>query len=274
MTAIPAAAAAAIPAAAAAATPITKYELYIYLSDTPHLDQDQDQDHEWRDKYKAKVKQHNDKIINGYQQQQTPDSGFDLFMPVHGDHYGYGNDILMTNTKPNPQSADSGEIGGGGIDGARGLNLGVRCCLRENMIQTISVPMLSDTASTTSSSAESASADPCIITHTIAQIPRGFYLYPRSSISKTRMRLANSVGIIDAGYRGDVIAAVDTIGVFGSTDIWTIWKETLSPIRKYDRYFQLCSPDLSPFIVHIVDTESELGSPTERGAGGFGSTGV
>jgi len=88
------------------------------------------------------------------------------------------------------------------------------------------------------------------------------------------MRLANSVGIIDAGYRGDVIAAVDTIGVFGSTDIWTIWKETLSPIRKYDRYFQLCSPDLSPFIVHIVDTESELGSPTERGAGGFGSTGV
>jgi hypothetical protein len=63
--------------------------------------------------------------------------------------------------------------------------------------------------------------------------PCGFYLYPRSSISKTRMRLANSLGIIDAGYRGDLIAAVDTIGVFGSTDIWHIWKETLSPIKKY-----------------------------------------
>jgi dUTP pyrophosphatase len=105
-------------------------------------------------------------------------------------------------------------------------------------------------------------------------VPAGFYLYPRSSISKTRMRLANSVGIIDAGYRGDIIAAVDTIGLFGSNDIWHVWKETLSPIQKYDRYFQLCAPDLSPFLVHIVDTEAELGAPTTRGTGGFGSTGV
>jgi dUTPase len=104
--------------------------------------------------------------------------------------------------------------------------------------------------------------------------PCGFYLYPRSSISKTRMRLANSVGIIDAGYRGDLIAAVDTIGLFGSSDIWHIWKETLSPIKKYDRYFQVCAPDLSPFLVHIVETEQDLSPPTERGAGGFGSTGV
>jgi dUTP pyrophosphatase len=88
------------------------------------------------------------------------------------------------------------------------------------------------------------------------------------------MRLANSVGIIDAGYRGDLIAAVDTIGVFGSTDIWHIWKETLSPIKKYDRYFQVCAPDLSPFLVHIVPTEAGLGTPTARGTGGFGSTGV
>ena len=88
------------------------------------------------------------------------------------------------------------------------------------------------------------------------------------------MRLANSVGIIDAGYRGDIIAAIDTIGLFGSNDIWHIWKETLSPIQKYDRYFQLCAPDLSPFLVHIVEIEAELGAPTERGAGGFGSTGV
>ena len=88
------------------------------------------------------------------------------------------------------------------------------------------------------------------------------------------MRLANSVGIIDAGYRGDLIAAVDTIGFFGSTDIWHTWKETLSYIKKYDRYFQVCAPDLSPFLVHIVPTEADLGRPTERGAGGFGSTGV
>ncbi len=40
--------------------------------------------------------------------------------------------------------------------------------------------------------------------------PTGFYLYPRSSISKTRMRLANSVGIINARYRDELIAAVHT----------------------------------------------------------------
>jgi dUTP pyrophosphatase len=88
------------------------------------------------------------------------------------------------------------------------------------------------------------------------------------------MRLANSVGIIDAGYRGDLIAAVDTIGVFGSSDIWHIWNETLSPIKKYDRYFQVCAPDLSPFLVHIVETEGDLSPPTTRGHGGFGSSGV
>lgn len=39
----------------------------------------------------------------------------------------------------------------------------------------------------------------------------GYHLYPRSSISKTKIRLANSVGIIDPNYRGNIIAAVDNI---------------------------------------------------------------
>ena len=97
-------------------------------------------------------------------------------------------------------------------------------------------------------------------------VPCGYYLYPRSSISKTKMRLANSVGIIDAGYRGELIAAVDTIGVYGS-------EETLGGIRKFDRYFQICAPNLSPFSVKIVASEDELGA-TDRGSGGFGSTGT
>jgi dUTPase len=122
---------------------------------------------------------------------------------------------------------------GGNIDGARFLGLGLKCAMRKR-------------------------EEPC-----------GFYLYPRSSISKTRMRLANSVGIIDAGYRGELISAVDTTGVYGSH----IWGETLGPIKKYDRYFQICAPDLAPFMVQIVDSEDALGA-TERGAGGFGSTGV
>jgi dUTPase len=35
-----------------------------------------------------------------------------------------------------------------------------------------------------------------------------YYLYPRSSLSKTSFQLANSVGVIDAGYRGNLMAKV------------------------------------------------------------------
>lgn len=214
---------------------MTKYQLYIYLS------KNQD-DIEWVKRYRNKVREHNQKVHDA---DAAADSGFDLFMPNEGSDYGYGVDNLISRqyiTNPGITSSD-------GVDGARGLNLGVRACMRASA--TTTAPLATDIP------------PPC-----------GFYLYPRSSISKTRMRLANSVGIIDAGYRGDLIAAVDTIGLFGSTDIWHVWKETLSPIKKYDRYFQVCAPDLSPFLVHIVDTEHDLGSPTSRGSGGFGSTGV
>ena len=230
---------------------MTKYELYMYLSTNQT-------DEEWLTRYKEKVRTHNQKI----QDAATPDSGFDLFMPNEGADYGYGIDNLISRqfiTNPGiPSSA--------GVDGARGLNLGVRCCMRAAAARPQPVSI-----STTTSTPSSLATDPPVVP---PPAPCGFYLYPRSSISKTRMRLANSVGIIDAGYRGDLIAAVDTIGLFGSNDIWHVWKETLSPIKKYDRYFQVCAPDLSPFLVHIVETEAELGTPTTRGTGGFGSTGV
>lgn len=209
---------------------MTKYTLYLYLS--KHND-----DLEWVSRYQQKVYEHNRKIA-GNDAIETPDSGFDLYMPFSGTEYIDSN-IMRTEVKNNDPPAPLHV----GVDGARGLNLGVRCCMRR----------------------ENGSDLPTA--------PCGFYLYPRSSISKTRMRLANSVGIIDSGYRGDLIAAVDTIGVFGSSDIWHIWNETLSPIKKYDRYFQVCAPDLSPFLVKIVESESDLSPPTTRGSGGFGSTG-
>ena len=43
----------------------------------------------------------------------------------------------------------------------------------------------------------------------ILKTPSPYYLFPRSSIYKTRYRLANSVGIIDCGYRGNLMAAMD-----------------------------------------------------------------
>ena len=84
----------------------------------------------------------------------------------------------------------------------------------------------------------------------------GYYLYPRSSISKTPLRLANSVGIIDAGYRGTLKVAVDNISDAPYT------------VKRGERLFQVCLPSLLPFQIEygLVDRE------TERGEGGFGST--
>jgi dUTP pyrophosphatase len=91
----------------------------------------------------------------------------------------------------------------------------------------------------------------------------GFYLYPRSSISKTNLRLANSVGIIDSGYRGHLLAIFDILQ-----------NESVSTtIEKHSRLLQICSGDLQPFIVRIVDDVMLLGE-TNRGTGGFGSTGI
>ena len=87
----------------------------------------------------------------------------------------------------------------------------------------------------------------------------GYYMYPRSSLSKTKLRLANSTGIIDAGYRGHLI---------GMFDITTECEGC-----SYDRYLQICAPGLVPIIVEIVENMDELGDETERGKGGFGSTG-
>ena len=85
----------------------------------------------------------------------------------------------------------------------------------------------------------------------------GYYLYPRSSISKTPLMMANSVGIIDYGYRGNIMAKVRNM----SSEAYEV--------KKGERLFQLCMPSLEPFGVVFVD---ELDS-TERGTGGFGSTG-
>jgi hypothetical protein len=99
--------------------------------------------------------------------------------------------------------------------------------------------------------------------------PCGYYLYPRSSIVKTPFRLSNSVGIIDSGYRGEIMAVVDNIDS-ENNDMKVCICKYMSPMT---RMFQICSPTLEPFLVEIVHSEEELGL-TERGNGGFGSTGV
>jgi len=89
----------------------------------------------------------------------------------------------------------------------------------------------------------------------------GFYLHPRSSISNTPLRLANSTGIIDAGYRGNIIGAFDCL-------------VNSHGVNYHERIAQICAPGLMPIFVELVDTENALGARTERGSGGFGSTGI
>tara|TARA_Y100001935_G_scaffold254445_1_gene263539 strand:- start:6025 stop:6486 length:462 start_codon:yes stop_codon:yes gene_type:complete len=85
-----------------------------------------------------------------------------------------------------------------------------------------------------------------------------YYLYPRSSMgAKTPLRLSNSVGIIDSGYRGNIIGIVDNL----SDEDFIVEPGT--------RLFQLCSPILDQITFQIVNSLSD----TSRGGGGLGSTG-
>lgn len=91
------------------------------------------------------------------------------------------------------------------------------------------------------------------------EIPQGYMglLVPRSSMSKTPLRCANSVGIIDADYRGELSIAYENI----SCSDYTIFRG--------DRIAQLIIVPIA-----IVDVEeAQTLSETERGDGGYGSTG-
>ena len=83
-----------------------------------------------------------------------------------------------------------------------------------------------------------------------------YYLVPRSSISKTNFQLANSIGIIDAGYRGEIMAKIRNFDPNNSS------------ILPKGTFFQIISPDLKPIKVNIVQSLSL----STRGEGGFGST--
>ena len=80
------------------------------------------------------------------------------------------------------------------------------------------------------------------------------------------MRLANSVGIIDAGYRGELMGIFDNHSSIQYT------------IAKYQRVLQICAPNLTypvfPVLVESADMLDMYCGSNERGVGGLGSTGV
>jgi dUTP pyrophosphatase len=92
------------------------------------------------------------------------------------------------------------------------------------------------------------------------EIPEGFVglVFPRSSIRKYDLSLTNCVGVIDSGYRGEIQA--------------TFRKEAGIPSKRYDVGDKIAQMIILPYpSIQFIETD-EL-SDTERGEGGFGSTG-
>ena len=92
------------------------------------------------------------------------------------------------------------------------------------------------------------------------EIPEGFVglIFPRSSISKTAHSLRNAVGVIDSGYRGELVFKFDI-------------NTHNSPVYKVgDRIGQII---ILPYPQIEFEEAWEL-SKTERGTGGYGSTGT
>ena len=94
------------------------------------------------------------------------------------------------------------------------------------------------------------------------EIPKGYVglIYPRSSVSKTSHMLRNHVGIIDSGYRGEIMLK------FG----W--YEQTPGNHQVYDAGDRIGQIMIMPY-PEVEFNEVEDLSDTERGSGGFGSTG-
>jgi dUTP pyrophosphatase len=82
-------------------------------------------------------------------------------------------------------------------------------------------------------------------------------ILPRSSIMKTPLRMSNSIGLIDAGYRGQILVGLDNIKNYDYT------------IKRKDKLIQVIFPNLEPFKIELKEDLTT----TSRGSGGIGSTG-
>jgi len=105
------------------------------------------------------------------------------------------------------------------------------------------------------------------------EIPEGFVglIFPRSSVRKTGLDLSNSVGVVDSGYRGELQATFNK--VFGGDRFYDETKNTEDTSNNFykigDRVAQIMIIPYPP----IEFVEADELSNTERGEGGFGSTG-
>ena len=101
----------------------------------------------------------------------------------------------------------------------------------------------------------------CVLVGTglIMQIPEGYFggIYARSGLaSKQGLRPANCVGVVDSDYRGEVKVAL---------------RNDTNEVRSVSAGERIAQIIIQPYL-NVTFVEGEL-DDTERGAGGFGSTG-
>ena len=115
----------------------------------------------------------------------------------------------------------------------------------------------------------------CAVKPGSALVNRAYWLMPRSSMSKRPFICSNSMGLIDSGYRGEIMGAVRLVtppaAVAGEPSY-----NPDSRIETQTRLFQLVSGSLKPWasIVLHSDVDTLPQASTLRGTGGFGSTGT
>lgn len=100
------------------------------------------------------------------------------------------------------------------------------------------------------------------------EIPKGYrgIIVPRSNLTKFFWILNNSFGVIDADYRGEWMAVFTSIPVLIGDTVGS----TAFPYNVGDRVAQIYFEPVHDVTISLVDDLEE----SERGEGGFGSTGI
>lgn len=108
------------------------------------------------------------------------------------------------------------------------------------------------------------------------EIPRGYvgYIFPRSSISKKVLSLCNSVGVIDSGYRGEIKFRFHS----RPTDLVEYMGENFLAAKNVDESAYDIGDKIGQLVImpypSVSFVEVDELSETDRGDGGYGSTGA
>jgi dUTP pyrophosphatase len=97
-------------------------------------------------------------------------------------------------------------------------------------------------------------------------------IWPRSSISKYDMVLANSIGLIDNGYRGEILIRFKPTLRYSAMPDGEIYVTLPKPFKKYQKGDKIAQLVVSITVDASFVEVQEL-TETNRGSGGFGSSG-